>query len=309
MRRNEPKQQLASAAGAERYSEGLVCIDGQIGDVSSARVSVFDRGFLYGDSIFETLRTYAGVPFELDEHLARLERSAERVLMRLPRGAVELRDDVLRVVELGGFRESFIRLMVTRGQASKLGLDPALAVQPLTVLIVLPLQEIAADKYERGISVITYRTQRIADGTSAAGAKLGNYLVSVLAIDAARVADSEEALLVDREDRVLEGTTSNVFGVHAGRLITPPESLGILAGITRARLLTLARQQNVPVEERVVSRDELIGMDEVFISSSLREVMPVIRVDGRSIGAGSPGPVSLGLLRAFRDSVRRDSSG
>jgi branched-chain amino acid aminotransferase len=284
--------------------EGVVCIDGELSELGSARVSVLDRGFLYGDSVFETFRTYASVPFALDEHLLRLERSAERVLIRLPRSRAELASDVLRAIELGGFSESWVRLMLTRGQGSKLGLDPTLANSPLCLVIVLPLEPVPETKYEQGISAITYRTQRVADGTDAAGAKLGNYLVSVLAIEAARAAGAEEALLVDRDNRVLEGTTSNVFGVQAGRLFTPPEGFGILAGITRAHLLSLARAQGLVAEERALSVDELFGMDEVFISSSIRELLAVVQVDGRKIRDGRPGPLSRRLLLAFRASIR-----
>ncbi|HWA75983.1 MAG TPA: aminotransferase class IV [Polyangiaceae bacterium] len=279
----------------------LVMIDGQPCAPEAARVSVFDRGFLYGDSVFETLRTYGGQPFALDEHIARLERSAALVGIRVPLSASELDAEVRRAVALAGFPESYLRVMVTRGQGQRLGLDPALAGAPLRVVIVSLLEPLPAVKYERGIAAITYRTQRVADGTEAAGAKLGNYLVAVLASEAARAADAEEALLLDREGGVLEGATSNVFAVRAGRLITPPVELGILPGITRAHVLGLAAALSLPVEERALSVGELGELDELFISSSIRELLPVVRVDGRAIGAGQPGPICARLLAAFRE--------
>lgn len=283
------------AAGA------LVLIDGQPFSPEQARVSVFDRGFLYGDSVFETLRTYGGKPFALDEHVARLEQSARLVSLRLPLSGAELTAEIRRAIELGGFPESYVRAMVTRGQGERLGLDPALAHSPLRVIIVCPLEALPTEKYARGIFAITYRTQRVADGTEATGAKLGNYLVAVLATEAARAASAEEALLVDREGHVLEGATSNVFAVRAGRLITPPIALGILPGITRAHVLALARELSLAVEERPLLTNELFDMDELFISSSIRELVPVVRVDGQAIGAGVPGPLAARLLVAFRE--------
>lgn len=285
-------------------AQGLVLIDGVAHAPDAARVSVFDRGFLYGDSVFEALRTYDGKPFALDRHVARLARSAELAAMR---GAVDpdvMRAEIQRAVELGGFAESYVRVIVTRGQGTRLGLDPALAEKPLRVVIVLPLEPFPAPKYERGIGVVTYRTQRIADGTDAAGAKLGNYLLAVLASEVARASSADEALIVDREERVLEGATSNVFAVRAGRLITPPLSLGILAGITREAVIELASRAALPVEERALFIDELVHVDELFISSSIREIVPVVRVDGTTIGSGAPGPLSRALLQQFRRFVR-----
>jgi branched-chain amino acid aminotransferase len=289
---------MVAVAGA------LVMIDGEPFPPEAARVSVFDRGFLYGDSVFETLRTYGGQAFALAEHIARLERSARLVGIRVPLTSSELDAEVRRALGLAGFPESYVRIMLTRGQGQRLGLDPALAGAPLRVVIVSSLEPLPAVKYERGIAAITYRTQRVADGTEAAGAKLGNYLVAVLASEAARAADAEEALLVDREGSLLEGATSNIFAVREGRLITPPIALGILPGITRAHVLEIARALSLSVEERALSVSELNGLDELFISSSIRELLAVVRVDGRAIGSGRPGPLTERLLAAFRKRAR-----
>jgi branched-chain amino acid aminotransferase len=284
--------------------KSLVLIDGQPHSPEAARVSVFDRGFLYGDSVFETLRTYSGRPFALDEHLTRLEQSARLVGIRLPLASAELSAEVERAILLAGFAESNVRIMVTRGQGEKLGLDPALAHSPLRVIIVSELVPLPDEKFQHGIAAVTYRAQRVADGTEAVGAKLGNYLVAVLATEAARAAGAEEALLVDAEGNVLEGATSNVFSVRAGRLSTPPVSLGILAGITRAHVLEVARELGLDVDERPLLSRELAIVDELFISSSIRELVPVIRVDGQLIGGGVPGPLTARLLAAFRQRAR-----
>jgi branched-chain amino acid aminotransferase len=283
---------------------GVVMIDGQPFAPAQAQVSVFDRGFLYGDSVFEALRTYGSKPFGLEEHVARLMRSAELVSIAVPLTAAAFAQEIRRGIELGGFSESYVRVMLTRGRAETLGLASALAPTPLRVAMVLPLELPPARKYEAGISAVTYKTQRISDGTSAAGAKLGNYLISVLAIDQARASGAEEAILVDHSGSVLEGATSNVFLVTGERLITPPLSQDILAGITRHHVLALADELGLAVEERRVSTEELAHTDELFLSSSIRELLPIVQVDGKAIGSGRPGPLFAKLLPAFRERAR-----
>jgi branched-chain amino acid aminotransferase len=202
-------------------------------------------------------------------------------------------------------RESYIRVMLTRGTGA-LGLDPGLATHPLRVIIVTPLTLPPQSAYEDGIAVITFRTQRLGDATTAAGAKVGNYLVAVLAMKQAREHDAVEALVVDRDGMIVEGSTSNVFGVKGRRLITPSESIGILPGITRARVLRVAEQEGLTVEYRTLDPAELSTLDEMFISSSVRELMPVVRVDGQPVGDGQPGPVVRALLKRFRERLRAD---
>lgn len=279
---------------------GLVLIDGVPTAPEEARVSVFDRGFLYGDSVFEALRTYGGKAFALDEHVARLFRSAGLVGIRVPLTPSEFEREIARGIELGGLPESYVRVLLTRGRGSKLGLASALAGDPLRVVMVLPLELPPAEKYEAGIAAITYRTQRLTDGTSAAGAKLGNYLLSVLATDAARAVGAEEAILIDASGKVLEGATSNVFLVSERSLLTPPLSQDILAGITRQHVLALAPTLGLHVVEREIGVAELARCDELFLSSSIRELLPIVKVDGSAIGAGRPGPVFARLLQAFR---------
>lgn len=281
-------------------------IDGSLRPPGAQQISVFDRGFLYGDSVFETLRTYGGVPYGLGEHLARLERSAGLVFIDLPVPLSQIGDEVLAAVAAGGNAESYVRLMVTRGQGA-LGLDPGLAERPSRVVIVQPLHPPPAALYESGIAVISYRTQRQVDATSAVGAKVGNYLVSVLAMREAGRVGALEALIVDAKGLVLEGGSSNVFLVVGGRLVTPDVSAGVLAGITRAHLLELAANLGIPVELRTPDLNEAYAADEVFISSSIRELMPVVRIDERTIAGGKPGPVFRRLLSEFRKHVRAGS--
>lgn len=280
-----------------------VMIDGELRPPGAQLVSVFDRGFLYGDSVFETLRTYAGVPFGLTEHMDRLARSAALVFIDLPVPRATLEAEVRAAVAAGQNEESYVRVMVTRGQGA-LGLDPGLAERPTRVIIVQPLVTPSERSYSEGVAAITYRTQRQVDATSAVGAKIGNYLVSVLAMREASRVGAVEALIVDSRGWVLEGGTSNVFLVENGRLITPDISAGILAGITRAHLLEVAQAVGVHVELRTPSVDDAYAADELFISSSIRELMPVVRLDDRTIGSGKPGPVFSRLRAAFRAHVR-----
>jgi branched-chain amino acid aminotransferase len=279
----------------------LVSIDGRILRPEEATISVFDRGFLYGDSVFETIRTYGGVPFALEDHLVRLERSAARVWIELPVPSAQIGREILDVVQVAGNPESYIRVMVTRGRGDSLGLDPELAHQPRRIIIVQPLEPSPARFYEQGIHTVTYKTERIADETAASGAKLGNYLMAVLAMRAARQAGADEALILDRAGNVLEGSTSNVFAVLGKKLVTAPEQAAILVGITRARVLAIAAELGLPVEQRPLPLAELRAADEVFITSSIREVVPVVRVDDATIGSGRPGPTTLELLRRFRE--------
>ncbi len=278
-------------------------IDGVRAAPGSAQVSVFDRGFLYGDSVFETMRTYGGRPFALREHVDRLVWSASRVFIDVPVEARELCEEVERATREAGFSESYLRLMVTRGVGA-LGLDPGLSERPLRVLIVAPLVAPPPEAYRDGVSVITFATQRVADATGAAGAKIGNYLVAVLAMRQARQAGAVEALIADHEGRVVEGSTSNVFVVKDGALYTPAESDGILPGITRARVIAVARELSYPLVFGALERSLLESADEVFVSSSIRELLPVVRIDGRVVGAGVPGPTTRALHAAFRESVQ-----
>jgi branched-chain amino acid aminotransferase len=276
-----------------------VLINGSPVSPETAFISVYDRGFLYGDSVFETIRTYGGKPFALDEHLARLARSAERVFIPLPVSLATLASEVEQAMQLAANPESYIRVMLTRG-TGPMGLDPDLAEAPTRIVFVEPLVPPSEQSYANGIEVILFRTARATDATAAAGAKVANYLTSVLAIREARRRGASEAFVIDGHGHVLEGTTSNVFVVRDGKLVTAPEESGILAGITRAYLLEAARQLQIDVVLRDISEAELFTADEVFISSSIREVLAVVRIDGKAVGNGAPGPITRRLHEAFR---------
>lgn len=281
----------------------LVLVNGEPKAPEEAFVSVYDRGFLYGDSVFETIRTYGGKPFALKEHVERLARSAGSVLIPLPLPVDDIAKEIERAVELAQNPESSIRVMLTRG-VGPLGLDPDLARDPSRVVFVEPLAPPPAEAYRKGIGVVLVRTARATDATAAAGAKVANYLTSLLAIREAKQAGAAEALVVDANGNVVEGATSNVFVIKGGELLTPPESAGILPGITRAHLLEAANALGVPVRFEELPEASLFDADEAFISSSIREVLPVVRVDGRPIGNGEPGAMTRRLHSAFRKAAK-----
>ncbi len=287
-----------------RASEGHVCINGDLCPAAEAKISVFDRGFLYGDSAFEVMRTYAGEPFREREHLQRLQGSCERLLIPVTSSLESWSRDLHRTIAASGLPECYLRVMVTRGVGS-LGLDIADAHEPSTLVFALPLHLPAATIYAQGIAVGLVRVGRTVDGTAAAGAKASNYLASLLALHEVKQRGCAEAIVVDGSGQVAEGATSNVFAVRRGQLLTPPLEAGILAGITRQTVIELAERAGIPLSIRRLFPDELTQADEVFITSSVREIMPVVRVDDAQVGDGKPGRVTLRLMQAYRELVGR----
>lgn len=277
----------------------LATIDGVTMPLERATVGILDRGLLYGDSVFESLRTYGGRPFLLERHLERLERSAEIIGIDLgvPRGIIER--EVLETLASSGNDESYVRVTVTRGGGAP-GLGPWLAENPRRMVVAMPLAPARAETYEIGLRAVTFRSGRDAGVHPAAGAKTGNYLDGILALRAAHERGAAEALIVDARGRVTHGSSSNAFFVAGETILTAPLDTGILPGITRAMLVDIARARGIPVELRAPSWTDLSRFSEVFLSSSIREIAPVVEIDGGTIGAGRPGPVFQTLLTEFR---------
>jgi branched-chain amino acid aminotransferase len=287
-----------------------VSIDGTIFDEHSAKISVFDRGFLYGDSVYEVMRTYGGRPYALSEHLERLQRSAELLGIALPLAPSALAEEIRGLLGVAVNPESYIRAIVTRG-AGPIGLDPALATHPRRVIIVMELQPLPAELYTRGVGIRLVSAGRIPDGALPSRAKSGNYLMNVMALGAARRRGAHEAILLDAAGRITEGASSNVFLVTRGRLSTPPLSAGILEGITRCKVIDLARREGLHLEERELWPEDLRGAEEIFLTGTLREILPVTRVDDEAVGEGVPGPATRHLQQLFRalieEGARRDA--
>ena len=290
----------------------VVNLDGRIVLPSEAVVSVFDRGFLYGDSVYEVIRTYGMRPFETAAHLARLAHSAERIGLELRWDMARTAAEIERVLEAsrGGdapapgaapwnVGERYIRVVMTRG-AGEIGVDPTLAADPLALVIVQPLSGPTRSEYRSGVEARIVGVEHTGPRTVDPTAKTGSRIENVLAVREARAAGAHEALMLDRQGFVTEGATSNVFRVKDGRLETPPLDAGILQGVTRGVVLRLAAEQQLPVAERRLTPADLAAADELFITSTMREILPVVRLDGASVGTGSPGPLTFRLHRAFR---------
>lgn len=280
-----------------------VSIDGVLHDEADAKVSVFDRGFLYGDSVFEVMRTYGGRPFAEREHLERLAASCERVLIPMPVDLATLSREIAETLAAARNEESYVRVVVTRG-TGPLNYDPTTARAPLRVVLALPLAPQPDAIYDRGVAVALIRASRPTDDARAAGAKASNYLANLLAVHEAHEKGAYEAVLLGAEGHVLEGASSNVFAVRGGRVQTPPVSSRILAGITRKTVIEAARAEGIEVDETTLFPGDLYGADEVFITSTLREVVPVVKVDDRAVGQAAPGPITRRLHEAFVRAVR-----
>ena len=286
-----------------------VSIDGVLVPAGQARVPVLDRGFLYGDSVYEVVRTYGLEPFEVGAHLARLVASASRIGLELPWDARRLEAEIRRVVQASRGEdppepdaapwnrgERTIRVVVTRG-SGEMGLDPALATAPLVVVLVLPLLGPAASAYREGVAAWPVGARRGGDPA----AKTGEHLFHVLSVREAARHQAHEALLVDGQGCVTEGASSNVFAVEGGVLVTPPLQVGILAGVTRALVIDIARAAQVPVREEPLPLPALLRADEAFLTSTARELLPLTRVGEGTVGSGAPGPVTRRLHQAFRE--------
>jgi branched-chain amino acid aminotransferase len=290
----------------------VVNLDGVLLPPEQARISVFDRGFLHGDSVYEVVRTYGGRPFELAAHLARLRHSAERIGLSPKWSSARVEAEIARTLEAarGGdapdpdaapwnVGERYLRVVMTRG-AGVIGLDPALAVDPLALVIAQPLVGPPRRAWIEGFKVAVVGVRRAAPEAIDPSAKTGAHLPHVLAVREARAAGAHEALLLDARGAVTEGSSSNVFAVRGGRVVTPPLAAGILEGVTRGLVLRLAGEIGIAAEEAPLRPEELEGADEVFITSSVREILPVTRIGDIPVGSGRPGPVTARLHHAFR---------
>jgi branched-chain amino acid aminotransferase len=284
-----------------------VYVNGTITDESSAVISVFDRGFLYGDSVYEVLRTAGGRAVDFDRHLGRLARSAGAIALALPAEA-EIRRAVADTLAAAANPEAYIRIVVTRG-AGRIALDMDAADTPSLLVITQPLKMPRAELYTEGARLAIVGVERTSRRAVDPAVKSGNYLNSIMALAEAQKIGAYEALMLGPDGRVAEGSTSNVFAVRAGALTTPALQTGILAGITRQRVIELAREMGLEAGEGDLYPDDLRGADEVFITSSIRGVMPVNRVDDRAISGGAPGPITRRLMDAHDRFIANVAAG
>jgi branched-chain amino acid aminotransferase len=282
-------------------------VNGQIAPAEEARVSVLDNGFAFGDSVYETLRTYGGTPFRVDRHLRRLRGSAARLGIEVPLGDTLLRRWLADLLARATNAESYVRLIVTRGQGD-VSYNFERVVGPTVVMVVKPFQAYPDHHYREGVDVILSKVRRNHPLSLDPAIKSCNLLNNILAVREAQARGAAEALLLNHAGDVAEGASTNVFVVRAGVVATPPLDAGILAGITREVVLELGRGLGLPMREEPLRVADLSGADEVFLTSSTRELAPVRTLDGRAIGGGKPGPITLRLLAAFREEAARPTA-
>jgi branched-chain amino acid aminotransferase len=286
----------------------MVNVNGRVADEAHAVISVFDHGFLFGEGIYETLRTYNGEPFLFDRHMRRLRRSAAMIDLALPLtdGQIAARfDETMRAAGLGpgGSGEAYIRLLVTRG-IGDLTYDPAATPEPSFVVIVKPHVDLKPAVYETGVKVALVPVIRNHPSTVNPLIKSNNLLNCALAMQEAVRRGAFEGLMRNYRGEIAEFSTANVFVVKDGAALTPPIEAGLLPGITREFLFEVGAVAGIPVRERVLRDADLFGADEAFLTSTTREIVPVVTVDDRPIGSGKPGPVTTALLEMFREKAK-----
>ncbi len=279
----------------------LVSVNGRVSSPEAAVVPALDRGFLYGDSVYEVLWWHRGVLVQAREHFERLRESGRRIYLAIPDGDARWHaavDPVIAASGCGRDDEVYVRLVVTRG-VGPLGLAIGEGLAPTVVVVVAPAHRPTEDERRRGVSALCVDRLRNDARALDPGAKTGNYMNNLLALHEARARGGDDALLCNAAGDVTEATTSNVYVVTGGAVVTPPLSAGILEGTTRRRILASCRSASIPVAERTVRPDDLRRADEILLSSSVRGVIPVTRLDGRPVGDGVRGPVTDRIHRMF----------
>ena len=275
-----------------------VYIDGKYYDQQNAKISVFDHGLLYGDGVFEGIRAYNGRVFKLKEHVDRLYYSAKAILLNIPVSRARMIRAVIEACRRNKIWDGYVRLVVTRGVGT-LGLDPNRCAKPSVIAIADKIQLYPKAYYEKGLQIITVPTVRNLHSAVNPAIKSLNYLNNILAKIEAHNGGCEEAIMLNAEGFIAECTGDNVFIVKAGKLFTPPLSAGALYGITRQTVMDLAVEQGIPVAEPNLSRYDLFNADECFLTGTGAELIPVVKIDGRTIGTGKPGPTTRKLVARY----------
>lgn len=285
-----------------------IYINGKFYDKEDAKISVFDHGLLYGDGVFEGIRSYNRLVFKLKEHIQRLYESAHTIMLKIPLSKEGIIKAVISTLKINNLKDAYIRLVVTRGEGD-LGLDPRKCEGKATVIIITDKIALYPDQerlYKQGLKIITVPTIRNLPEALNPQIKSLNYLNNILAKIEATNAGCEEAIMLDNLGYIAECTGDNIFIVKYGELYTPPQCMGTLRGITRDTVLDLAREDKIPVHEHVLTRHELFISDECFLTGTAAEIIPVVNVDGRTIGEGKPGKVTLKLMREFKQLTKKE---
>lgn len=275
-----------------------VYLDGKLIDKKDAKISVFDHGLLYGDGVFEGIRSYNCLVFKLREHINRLYASAQAILLKIPITKEAMIKAIVNTLIVNKLRDAYIRVVVTRGEGD-LGLDPRKCKSPSIFIITDKIVLYPKEYYEKGLSIVTVSTRRNIPEALSPQVKSLNYLNNILAKLEAINFDSEEALMLSSDGLVAECTGDNIFIIKDKTLITPPTTVGVLDGITRQAALELSSKLKLKTKETLMTRYDLFNADEVFLTGTAAEIIPVVKIDGRIIGEGKPGKSTLSLIKEF----------
>jgi branched-chain amino acid aminotransferase len=285
----------------------IVYVNGRFVAKEEATVSVFDHGFLYGDGVFEGIRVYHGRIFKLDAHVDRLFESAHTLGIQIPLGRQEMTRAILETVRRTGLRDAYIRPVVSRGPGD-LGIDPRKCPRPNVIIIVDTIQMYSEEAYRKGLRMITTATRQRPVDVLNPRIKTCNYLNNILARMEVNLVGVDEGLMLTTQGYVAECTADNIFIVKSGRVLTPPPHLGILQGVTRQTVLDLCGHLGMSGAEQILTLHDMYGADECFLTGTGAELGPVVELDGRKIGTGRPGPITLRILTAFRELAAREGT-
>ncbi|MDR1191773.1 MAG: branched-chain-amino-acid transaminase [Verrucomicrobiales bacterium] len=280
-----------------------IYIDGEFHDKENAKISVFDHGLLYGDGVFEGIRAYNGRVFRLREHITRLFDSAKALMLNMPLTVAEMEDVVLETCRRNELCDGYIRLVVTRG-AGDLGLNPIKCPRATVFCIATGIAIYPEEVYEKGLKLITAATQRVPQNALSSAVKSLNYLNQILVRLEGNLAGADELVVLNHEGYVAECSADNIFVLLGGKIVTPPVSAGALGGITRQTVMELAPQAGITISEANLTRYDLWTADEIFLTGTAAEVVPVRELDGRVIGSGQPGPWTRKFIAAYRALTR-----
>lgn len=282
-----------------------VYINGKYYSEKEAKISVFDHSLLYGDGVFEGIRVYDGKVFRLKEHLDRLYESAKYIMLNISLNQKKLTEAVIETVKKNKLANAYIRLIITRGTGG-LGLDPFICKNSQIIIIVDKIQLYPKEMVENGLEIITSSVQRTPESVLSPRVKSLNYLNNIMAKIEAIHAGVPESLMLNSDGFVVECTGDNIFAVRNNEILTPPTSCGILEGITRDSVIDIAQNLGYTVSEKLLTRHDLYAADELFLTGTAAEVVPVVLVDKRLIGSGKPGSITLNLMDEFKALTKRE---
>jgi branched-chain amino acid aminotransferase len=284
-----------------------IYLNGKFVDEDQARLSVFDHGLLYGDGVFEGIRSYNGLVFKLNEHVDRLFESAHTIMLKIPLSKAEMIEVVKESLRVNHLKDAYIRLVVTRGEGD-LGLDPRKCAKPTIFLIADKIQLYPQSLYQKGLDLITVATQRNVPEALNPQIKSLNYLNNILGKIEAINAGYEEAIMLSSSGYVTECTGENIFVVKGKQLLTPPPYIGVLRGVTRQSVMDLGLKLKLDVREELLTRHDLFNADECFLTGTAAEIVPVVKIDGRMIGSGKPGPMTKKLQAGFHQLTKTEGT-